>query len=236
MISKLNLPLPELKILYTKHLILKELLIEELSLYILSLCFLHRKQNAFSIYLNCSPYSHDKEEYKKNAMPLLLSLEDRFINGIVSYRIGYCDNQYSKFFYNAYNIFIKQTHLSPEELFYMGAIYEYGKGGITKNNEEAIKFYKLSGDSGYSKAYVNLGCCYRDGTTGVIENHEIAVMYFEKAALLNLPSGKAHLAFMTEFGYGTTKNDNFSKELYISAAKDGDRYSIGRCNNMNWVL
>lgn len=228
MISKLNLPLPELKILYTKHLILKELLINELSLYILSLCFLYRKQYAFNIYINCP-----REE---KALPFLESLEDRFINGIVSYRIGFCYGQISKFYCNAYNIFKNQKQLSPEELFYMGSIYELGKGGVTKNNEKAIEFLKLSGDSNCPKACVKLGCVYRDGTIGIIRNYVTAVMYFEKATSLNLPAGKCHLAYMMEFGLGITKNSNRSKELYISAAKDNDEYSINLCKRMNWIL
>jgi len=216
----LKLPLLELKILYTKHLILKELLIKDVSLYILSVCFLYRKQVAFEIY---------KTQNFKNALPLLKCLEDRFINGIVAYRIGYCDDG-DKFYTNAYTIFKNKKDLSPEELFYMGCIYAHGRGCITKNNEKAITFYKLSS---YPKAYVCLGCAYRDGTIGVIQNDETAVMYFEKA--LNCSDGKCHLAYMLEFGRGITQNSNRSKELYMSAAKDNDKFAIVRCKNRGWI-
>jgi TPR repeat protein len=232
MISQLKLPLSELKILYTRHLILKELLIDELSLYILSLCFLYKKQSAFDVYRR---YSNDKENIK-NILPFLESLEDRFINGTVSYRIGYCHEKIYYMHCSKYNIFIKQKQLSPEELFYMACIYESGNGGVAKNNEKAIELFKLSGDNGYAKAYVGLGCAYRDGSTGVTKNHAIAVTYFEKAAVLNYTAGKCHLAYMLEFGYGITKDLNRSKKLYISAAKDGDGYSIIRCKNMDWIF
>jgi len=237
MISELNLPLSELKVLYTRHLILKELLINDLSLYILSLCFLYRKQYVFDLYRR---YSNDKRNVK-DVLPFLESLEDRFINGIVSYRIGYCHERiyyihYNKYYNNAYNIFIKQKHLSSEELFYMACIYEHGKGGVTINNEKVVEFFKLSGDCGYPKAYINLGCAYRDGTIGIIKDYAIAVMYFEKAVLLDYVGGKSHLAHMLEFGYGTTKDLNRSKELYINAAKDGNLYSINKCKDMKWIL
>ena len=65
----LKLPLLELKMLYTKHLILKELIIKDVSLYILSVCFLYRKQLAFDFY-----YLEEKDK----ALPLLESLEDRY--------------------------------------------------------------------------------------------------------------------------------------------------------------
>jgi TPR repeat protein len=217
----LKLPLPELQILYTKHLILKELLIKDVSLYIFSVCFLYRKQVAFEIY--------QKQDFK-NALPLLESLEDRFINGIVSYRLGYCYDINSHFFTNAYTLFNNKKDLSPEELFYMGCIYAYGKGGIAKNNEKAIEYYELAN---YPKALVYLGCAYRDGTIGVIQNDETAVMYFEKA--LNCSDGKCHLAYMLEFGRGIAQNSNSSKELYISAAKNNDMYAISRCKHRGWI-
>lgn len=97
----LNLPLLELKILYNKHLILKELLIKDTSLYILSLCFLHRKKLAFDFYFL---------EEKDKALRLLESLEDRYINGIVAYRLGYCSGNKNNYYYS-YNIFKNKKNL-----------------------------------------------------------------------------------------------------------------------------
>ena len=175
----LKLPSVELQILYTKHIILKELLIKDVSLYILSVSFLYRKQLAFDFY--------DLDETDK-ALPLLESLEDRFINGVVSYRIGYCSDNHD-FYSNAYHLF-KNKDLSPEELYYMGVLHQYGRG-TTKNNGKAIEYYKLSN---YPKAYVNLGCAYRDSKLGFTRDYVTAVMYFEKA--LNHPDGQCHLIKM----------------------------------------
>ncbi len=210
----LHLPLLELKILYTKHLILKELLINDVSLYILSLCFLHRKRLAF-----------DFLEEKDKALPLLESLEDRYINGIVAYIIGYCSDN-KNYYYYAYNIFKNKKNLLPKELHYMAIIYQRGKGGIIKNIEKAIEYYKLAGHI----SYVNLGCLYRD-----IQNDIIAVMFFEKAAALNDTVGKYNLAIMLEHGLGIAQNSNRSKELYISAAKDNNQYAIKKCKIMHWI-
>ncbi len=216
----LKLPLEELKILYTKHLILKEFLINDVSLYILSLCFLYRKQIAFDLYNN--------KDHKK-ALPLLESLEDRYINGIVAYRIGYCHENHNYYYYYAYNILKNKKDLSSKELYYMGCMYKDGKG-TEKNSEKAIACYKLSN---HSKAFVQLGCAYRDGILNVIINNETAVMYFEKA--LNSSNGQCHLAYMLEHGYGILLNNNRSKELYISAAKGGNIYAIERCKYKGWI-
>ena len=219
----LKLPLSEVKILYNKHLILKELLIKDVSLYIFSICFLYRKQLAFDFY--------QKQDFKK-ALTLLKSLEDRFINGIVSYRIGFCDYNGEKFYDNAYHLFKNKKDLSPEELFYMGYMYHYGRG-ITRNTGKAIEYYKLAGDH-YPKAYTHIGLIYRIGM-GVIQYNETAVMYFEKAAALNDPDGQCNLAFMLQFGDGIDKNAKRSKELYMSAAKGNNIYAIDQCKNMQWI-
>ena len=191
---------------YNKHLILKELLINDVSLYILSLCFLHRKRLAFGF------------EEKDKALPLLESLEDRYINGIVAYRIGYFSG--NKNYYYAYNIFKNKKNL-PVELYHMAIIYHRGKG-TTKNIEKAIKYYKLAGHL----SYVNLGCLYRE-----IQVDETAVMYFEKAVALNDTIGKYNLAVALENG----PNSHRSKELYISAAKDNNKYAIDKCKRMRWI-
>jgi TPR repeat protein len=193
---------------------LKELLIKDVSLYILFLCFLNRKRLAFNFL------------EKDKALPLLESLEDRYINGVVSYRIGYCGDN-NDFYYYAYHLF-KNKDLSPEELYYMAVLYDYGRGTI-KNTEKAIEYYKLAGDH-YPKAYTHLGCIYRD-----YHNDEIAVMYFEKAAALNDPHAQCHIAYILEHGYGIDKNDNRSKELYMSAAKGNNKYAINYCKNMQWI-
>lgn len=222
--SKLRLPALELKLLYTRHLLLETVLLKELSLYILSISLVERKQKAFIFY-------EQNADKSSECLLLLESLEDRFVNGIVSYRIGFCLQNYD-FYRNAYNIFKDKLNLSPIELFYLAAIYKDGKGGINKNIQEALRLYKLSADSGYFKAMINLGCAYRDGD-GVDKNNEIAVTYFEKAVSINSREGKCHLAYMLEFGHGINKNIDRSNELYIDAAKDGDKYSIERCKILN---
>lgn len=113
----------------------------------------------------------------------------------------------------------------------MALIYQHGKGGVIHNIEKSIEYYKLAGHI----SYINLGCLYRDGAAGVIQNNVTAVMYFEKAAALNYTIGKNHLAYMLEHGLGIAQNRNRSKELYISSAKDNNKYAIEKCNSMRWI-
>lgn len=60
-ISLLKLPFEELKERYTRHLLLQEMgLLRELSLYALELDFLHRKNNAFTLYEEVIEYEPDR--------------------------------------------------------------------------------------------------------------------------------------------------------------------------------
>jgi TPR repeat protein len=212
---KLGLPFSELQILYTRHLILKEFLVTDVSLYILSLLFQYKKQQAFNV------YNQDNKNQHKSLLYLEV-LEDRFVNGEVLYRIAYCKNDIN-IFEQAFNIFKSQKTLSPQELFYMAAIYDK-----KNNDDEAIRFYKLSGENGHIKSFINLGYIYRER-----KNYDIAIMYYEKA--ISHPNGKSHLAYMLELGLGI-KNIKRSHELYIDAAKNNDEYAINRCKTLHLIF
>jgi len=211
----LQLPCLELHTLYTRHLLLKELTINDVSLYILSLLFQYKKQEAFDVYFQ----NDDNEHMIKKALPLLLELEDRFINGIVLYRIAYCLDDNDKY-HQSINILKSQKTLSPQELFYMAGMYYHGLG-TKKNINEAIKLYKLSGDGGNLNGYVNLGAVYRD-----CRNDELAMMYFEKG--IKLEHGKCNLAYMLE-----SKDIKRSHQLYIESANMGNQYALQRCKDLN---
>ena len=52
---------------------------------------------------------------------------------------------------------------------------------ITKNDSEAIKWYKKSAEQGIAKAQFNMGLCYYNGW-GIAKNYSEAVKWFKKAA------------------------------------------------------
>jgi TPR repeat protein len=210
---KLGLPFSELQELYTRHLILTDFLVIDVSLYILSLLFQYKKQQAFDIYDNA----------EIDSLPFLEALEDRFINGIVLYRIALRQHDNNKF-KQAFDIFKRQKNLSPQELFYMAVIYENGLG-IEKNINKAIILYEMSGERGHIKAFYNLGYIYRNKM-----QNENAILYFEKA--INIPEAKCYLAYLLEFGYGVTKNNERAKKLYKEAAKDNE-FARLRCKELN---
>lgn len=211
--NKLCLPTLEFEDLYIKHLLLKELLNSDVSLYLLSICFIRRKTIA------CIAF----ERGYKVVMPLLVDLEDRFINGLIAYKIAH--NSYDKnneFYDRAYEILSNKLKLDNYELFYLALINYNGYGKVSIDKEKAMKLYQLSADQGNVHALINIGCHYR-----ILERYDMATKYFEKAVLMNVALAKSHLAFMLEFHHPI--NTKKSELLYISAAQQGDEYAIKRC-------
>lgn len=235
--SRLKIPAAELRENYLKHLALCEVTLSDVSLYIMSIIFFLKKEIAFENY----------EKLEKNlSLPQLLALPDRFINGIMSYRLGYvygdkvlkCVSLSEQYYRNAHALFMerKDGSLSALELFYIGAMYKDGKG-IPADNNLALKYYELSANQGFGKALINLGCVYRDGD-GVTKNYEKAVRCYQQAANQNYPPGLCHLAYMSEFGYGMKRDTKRAQELYIVSAQKGEKYSIERCKalKLNWEI
>lgn len=170
--NKLSLPTQEFENLYTKHLLLKKLLNNDVSLYILSICFLRRKSIALTL------YNHDSLK----AWSLLIALEDRFINGVLAYKIGYASNiKYNEFFYYSYDL-LNKSKLDSEESFYLAMIYDNGYGKTSRDDKKARQLYKLSAKQWNVHAMVNIGHHYR-----LLGKYDKAKEYLEKAVLLNLP-------------------------------------------------
>jgi len=60
-------------------------------------------------------------------------------------------------------------------------MYEQGRGGITKDDAEAARWYRKAADQGNADAQTNLGIMYRDGR-GVPQDQNEAALWFRKAA------------------------------------------------------
>ena len=62
----------------------------------------------------------------------------------------------------------------------LGLMYERGEGGLNKNYDEAVKWYRLAAEQGNVLALRNLGRMYANGH-GVVRNEEKARRLFREA-------------------------------------------------------
>jgi TPR repeat protein len=67
-------------------------------------------------------------------------------------------------------------------------MYKYGQG-VTQDNKEAVKWWRLAAEQGYASAQFNLGGMYGEGIS-VIQNYVIAHMWFNIAASNGYESAK----------------------------------------------
>ena len=70
----------------------------------------------------------------------------------------------------------------PEGMYNLGVCYEYGKGGLTKDEAKAVEWYKKAAEAGEVKAMCNLGDAYRWGQGGLTKDTSKAVEWYQKAA------------------------------------------------------
>lgn len=218
--SRLYLELSELKPLYTPHLLFKQIILTEISLMVCSFVFLINKKYVYD------GYEKDADANKQILLPLFLELEDRYINPVVSYRIGYLsEDDNSGYYTNAY-IMLIDRELSGIESFYLGAMYYYGKGTIM-DKEQGLKYYHQAADQKFIKAFTNIGTHYRDR-----KNNELAVSYYEKGTALNDHYSMANLGYMLEVGKGIKQDIPRAHELYQKAAHLGNNWAINRCKEL----
>jgi len=203
----------------------------ELVMYIAEMIIHVKTETAYQMYID--------EKYQEGGFELMNSLENRFVNGVVSYRLAYMfkggkgieksPEKAQYFFRNSFNLLVNSAY-SSLEYFYVGAMYKDGNG-IEKDDLQALKYYEIASKLGHAKAQINLGCCYRDGE-GVPVNKEKAFYYYQQAADQKNPLGMCHVAYMMEFGYGTRRNETEAIRLYQISAKKGIQYSIDRLKTL----
>ena len=97
----------------------------------------------------------------------------------------------------------------------------YAKGeGVSQNDREAVKWYRLAAEQGIANAQSSLGVMYDNGY-GVPENDREAVKWFRLAAEQGDANAQYNLGLMYANGYGVTENDREAVKWFRLAAEQG---------------
>jgi TPR repeat protein len=75
-------------------------------------------------------------------------------------------------------LFLERAH----EAFGLGSMYLNGRGGLAKDDEEAVKWYRKAAEQGEVEAQTYLGFMYEQGLGGLPQNRAEAVKWYRKAA------------------------------------------------------
>ncbi len=119
---------------------------------------------------------------------------------------------------------------APHDLDSIGTCYLFGKG-VTKNQKQAVIYFRSAAQQGLASAQTHLGSCYYSGT-GVNQNHQQAFEWFLKAAKQGDLTAQDNLGSCYLLGHGTTKNHIAAVEWYKKAAGKGNASAqahLGSC-------
>jgi len=113
---------------------------------------------------------------------------------------------------------IEETN-NVQNLIYMGECYLFGKNGIEKDEEKAVKYFKTVASrtcsEGVTQAKAILGFCYEFGL-GVPENFKSAEELYICAANDNSGLAQARLAFLRRYGRPSVKIDRTEAENWLN--------------------
>ena len=113
----------------------------------------------------------------------------------------------------------------------LGFCYEYGQGGLTKDEVKAVEWYRKAAEKGNPTAMNNLGNCYDYGKGGLTKDEVKAVEWYRKAAEKGNPTAMNNLGNCYDYGKGgLTKDEAKAVEWYQKAAEAGEAeamYNLG---------
>jgi TPR repeat protein len=113
----------------------------------------------------------------------------------------------------------------------IGHLYRWGQG-VEKDIGQAIHWYRMAAEKGFSRAQANLAAIYLQGDEGIPVNYEEAHKWFAAAAVQNLAVAQYNLGLMYELGLGVEKNEARALGWYNLAAKAGQPEAIERLSQL----
>jgi TPR repeat protein len=84
----------------------------------------------------------------------------------------------------------------------LAAFHQFGRGGLSKNEEEAARLYRLAAEQGNVRAQNNLAVFYANGRGGLPKDEDEAARLFQLAADRDSTEGRINLKWMNKDGGG----------------------------------
>lgn len=238
--SRLKLSDEELESHYMPHLFLQSLgLLKEVSLYLLELGFRHSRQTVDALYK--TTWVHNK--YFAELVELSSRLPDRFVNGVVLYRLAYYrysdedTEKKERLFLDAQRLLKEkdETKLSADDHHYLGRLCLYmtwTSESHDENTDEAIKYFERASLLGCEESTLLLALSYKKGYLRRTPNLTKAVHYELKGYEMGNCEMTVCLAESLQKAPSLAPNLSF-KELYKIGASQGNQVAILKCRIHN---
>ena len=104
----------------------------------------------------------------------------------------------------------------------LGDFLASGRGGLARNNDEALRLFKLAAEQGDPFGTNNLGFFYETGRGGLAKDDRVAARLYQLAADDGESWGQYNLGRFHQYGRGgLPQNDEEAARLYRLAAEQG---------------
>jgi TPR repeat protein/ABC-type uncharacterized transport system substrate-binding protein len=114
----------------------------------------------------------------------------------------------------------------------LGTFYASGRGGLARNDPEALRLSRLAADQGDGLGHFIVGLFYEVGRGGLPKDDNAAAQRYKFAAEAGEASGQNNLGRFYEVGRGgLPKDDREAARLYKLAAEQGEAAGL---NNVGW--
>ena len=104
---------------------------------------------------------------------------------------------------------------NTEAQFKLGSAYDYGQG-VTRNGNEALKWYLMSAEAGNAEAQNSVGSGYQ-----AEKKYKLAYEWYEKAAKQNHALATNNLGYLHDLGLGVPQDRKKGYDLYLRSANLG---------------
>lgn len=115
--------------------------------------------------------------------------------------------------------------------YWLGMMYESGRGAQKSQLDKALKWYQLSADSNYPPAQIKLGELYLAGK-GVKKDLSQSVFWYQQAAKQNQPLAQFQVGLFYLEGVGVDKNEREAAKWLEAAARQN---VTAAQNNLAWL-
>ena len=115
----------------------------------------------------------------------------------------------------------------PKGMYNLGVYYEYGKGGLTKDETKAVEWYQKAAEAGNTTAMNSLKYAYLYGQGGLTKDEAKAVEWCKKAAEAGEARAMYELGHAYKYGQGgLTKDEVKAVEWLKKAAEAGETVAM----------
>ena len=114
---------------------------------------------------------------------------------------------------------------NTEAQFKLGSAYDSGQG-VTRNGNEALKWYLMAAEAGNAEAQNSVGSGYQ-----AKKQYMLAYEWYEKAAKQNHALATNNLGYLHDLGLGVPQDRKKGYDLYLKSANLGwaeAMYNIGQ--------